>query len=198
MLIIETLTPTGRMRTRRPLAPLDPERQALAEGAVGLAIFHARRVVAAHRRLDPDEAAGVAFHALCLAASKFNPDRCPNFGAYASLVIGHKLAAAEKVKARHDSRTTRLTIDQEDTGDVQVEDHREQEPGTEAEAAEVIELLREALDPETFALLWTAFAEDTPLAEIGRARGVSRQRISQKAATAIEKARKVVPELCHQ
>jgi RNA polymerase sigma factor (sigma-70 family) len=186
------------MRTRRPFAPLDADRQHLAEGGVGLAIFHARRV-SARRRLDLDEAVSTALLALCLAASKFNAERCPNFGAYASLVIGHKLGAAEKSKARYQARVTRLTVDlDQDEAEVQVPDHREPEPGQDAETAEVIERLREALDPETFGLLWSAFAEGTYLAEIARAQGVSRQAVSQQAQAALSRARKVVPELCHQ
>lgn len=191
MILLETLDPAGRrVRTRRKLQPLDPARRALAEAAIGLAI-HLANLAAARGRMPRDEAVGIALGGLTEAAARYEPGRI-DFGGWAGMVIDHRLIVAGKAEAR---RAARFAQHADEGREAQVRDDRDPEPAQAVGTAEVVDRLRRALAPDTFALLWTAYAEEKPLANIARDRGLSRQRMSQLAAIAVRMARKVCPEL---
>src|SRR5947209_4346348 len=89
-------TRTGRRDERRTMArPLDPDGQALVEAfrtlAYRLGWYFAR---ARATDVPPDELIAEAFYALTYAAGMFRQAKGVPFGAYATMVIRHRLTKA--------------------------------------------------------------------------------------------------------
>jgi len=193
-IVVEEVGEGKRIRTRRTLPALDQDRRALAASCIPLAAGVARRVTR-RRRVPLEEALAVSFLAVAEAASRFEPGRDIPFPAYAALVARSKLSEAADRHHRHAAHTVNHA---EDFDQEQISDGREPEPDQVVSTAEVIARLRVYLRPLDFQLLWDVFALDQSMTDIARGKGLSKQRVSQLAADAIRKARRVCPELCRQ
>src|SRR5262245_5383227 len=92
-IVVEQVTPQGRIRTRRNANPPRPLHQAgrtQAEGCIPLTIAQARRFVR-RRPMDLAEAIAVALYALTEAAARFDSNLGTSFPSYVTLVVRSKL-----------------------------------------------------------------------------------------------------------
>jgi len=196
-IILERVTPHGRIRTRRnarPVRPLDQDRRDLAAGNIPLAIDQAKRLVR-RRHMDLAEAIAVALHGLAEAASRFDTDRGVHFAGYASLVVRCQLTQAADQHTRHKCRTRQHA---EERDEAELPDGREARPEEAPSTAEVIARLRAVLRPKDFALLWERFAVGRSCTDLAADRGVSKQSVSEAVHLAIDRARRACPEFCGQ
>jgi RNA polymerase sigma factor (sigma-70 family) len=142
-----------------------------------------------------DDLIAEAFYGLTYAASLFDPERGVPFGAYATMVVRHRLI--QSVLAwRRARRCDQLPIVQTPDGPTEVE--AEARPAPElcavVAAKEMCERVRRVLPARTYKLLRLRYGEGRTLVEIGSRLGLTRQRVRQMVAEASHQLRLAFPE----
>jgi RNA polymerase sigma factor (sigma-70 family) len=148
------------------------------------------------RRTVPlEELIGDAQLALAYAAGLFDEGKGVPFGAYATMVIRHRLVQAVTAW-RRGGRLDHVPFTDLAGGCLPGEPlgfdpacPRTREAGQEAATRELLDRVRRTLPPRWFTLLQLYFSEERTLEEIGEQFGVSRERVRQLVAKAIARAR---------
>jgi RNA polymerase sigma factor (sigma-70 family) len=182
---------------RQEHGPLDAEAQAQALGCLRMAEGLARREFRLCGQVMPlEELLGEARLGLADAASRFHEDEGVPFGAYATLVIRHRLVQAITTWRRGGRLAfpcfSDLGLFGMD-GELRTPDPPcawTREPGEALASQELLEQVRRALPPRWFTLLELYYAEGHTLEDIGRAFGVSRQRVRRLLVKALARARR--------
>jgi RNA polymerase sigma factor (sigma-70 family) len=173
---------------------LSPEVRGQAEAHVHLVDLLAREQYFLCGQLMPlDELLGEAQLALVYAASLYDAARNVPFGAYATLVVRHRLIQAVTVWRRFGRLDHVRFTDLPPTEDAAPFDpvcHRTRESYREAGDRELLERVRRVLPPRWFEVMRLYFAEGRTMEEIGRLLGISRQRVEQLLSKAIDRARR--------
>jgi len=190
------LLPAGPPRAVRRLGPAD---HLLVRQFTPLARHLAWRF--ARRRapdLPADELIAEALFGLTYAASVYDEAREVPFGAFATLVIRHRLTHRTRSwrRDRRLSTTRRRPADLTDNDDEvwdelrEVEDRRPPKPwSSTAAAGEACERVRRVLPARSYAVLYQYHAEGCTLREIGERLGLTRERVRQIINKAIDLAR---------
>lgn len=182
--------PPWRPSRARPLDSLGQARvEACLPLAYQLAWSYARQRA---RDVPPDELIAEALYGLTYAAGMFDRTRRVPFGAYATLVIRHRLAQCVQRwrQARRIGRYPGGTCGPDDSP-WEAADHRPKpDVVAGASAREVCERVRRVLPAQWYAMLRLRYAEGWTFKEIGTHLGISRQAVQQ----AIEKATRLVHE----
>jgi RNA polymerase sigma factor (sigma-70 family) len=178
--------PSMKQRPIRPHQALTADQRDLVASHLNTAYVTALHWAKRRARSVPtDDLIGEAFYALCYAGTKFKPEVGVPFGAYATMVIRHRLL----VFTRWWQGRPAVPLDRGDTWAIAIVD-----PGADAaelaNARQEVGRLRKHLDPNRFAILWGRLAEERPSQELADARGVTRQRICQIEAKATRQARR--------
>jgi RNA polymerase sigma factor (sigma-70 family) len=176
---------------------LSPEAQSLAEEHLHLVDLLAREQYRLCKGTVPlEELLGEARWALTYASSIFDRAREVPFGAYATLVMRHRLIQAVTTW-RRGGRLAHVRFSdlnqRNPEGEVipyQPVCPRTREPVQLAAERELLERVRRALPPRWFAVLYLYFAEGHTLEEIGRRLRLSRQRVQQLVVRALDRARR--------
>ena len=185
-----------------PAGPLDGAARQRTLGHLQLASRLAwRQFEGCGRTVPLEELRGEALYALVYGASLFDESKGVPFGAYVTMVIRHRLIQAVTVW-RRDGRLahTRFTDLAEFTAghrDAQFDTPcpRTREAPDEVSAEELLERVRRLLPEHWFAALQLRYAQEHTLEEIGQKFGVSRERVRQWLAAAIERVRWHFPDL---
>jgi RNA polymerase sigma factor (sigma-70 family) len=178
-----TTTPYGSPR------PLDLERQRLAEQYLSYAFRLAWKFAKTNRGMPADDLISAAQFGLVYAAGHFDPARGIPFGAYANMVISHRLtvdAASWRAK--------RLpSLSQTEDGESDVVDPIAGPAILSSEAGELCDRIRSGLTPRRWQALWMHHAESLTYKEIGQRMGVSHQAVHQLVENAIDHVRDLMP-----
>jgi RNA polymerase sigma factor (sigma-70 family) len=151
------------------------------------------------RAVPRKELVGEAQLALAYAATRFDEGRGVPFGAYATMVIRHRLAQAVVVWQRWGRANQACFTDLAETGGdggllaVNPTCPRTREPAQDVADRELIERVRLAMPPRWFAVLQLYFAQGHTLEEIAGQVGVSRERVRQLVAKGVARARRRLP-----
>jgi RNA polymerase sigma factor (sigma-70 family) len=192
-----------KLRRRKPLfpcdrltRPLDEAGQQRVEAHAWIAYQLAYRFARRHAPGMPlDDLIAEAFYGLTYAASLFEPERGVPFGAYATMVVRHRLI--QSVLAwRRARRCDQLPLVETPDGPVELE--AEARPAPEfcavVAAKEMCERVRRILPARTYKLLRLRYGEGRTLVEIGSRLGLTRQRVRQLVAEAGRELRLAFPE----
>jgi RNA polymerase sigma factor (sigma-70 family) len=179
------------------MRPLDSVARARVEGAVPLAYQMAWRYA---RRRAPDvpvdELIAEALYGLTYAAGLFDEARGVPFGAYAALVIRHRLMQLVRSWRRAAARARpypgRAFAD--DAPWEAADDHPAPDPAAPTVVREMCDRLRQVLPPRWYTILRLYHAEGRTCQEIGRKLGVTRQGIQHLLAQAVQAARRRCPD----
>ena len=177
--------------------PLDPVAQSRVVGAIGLAYQLALRY-ARQRAPDvpTDELIGEALYGLTYAAGMYDETRGVPFGAYAALVIRHRLIHLVRVwrRAGRAGPYPGQAAAEDDNPWEAADDNPGPDPATGLAAREMCDRVRQALPRRWYVVLRLHHAEGRTYQEIGRKFGVSREFIRQLVHRAAERARESFPE----
>lgn len=198
-------TVTARRSYHRPAPPwrlsggrpLDSVGQARVEACVPLAYqlawSHARQ-----RALDvpPDELIAEALYGLTYAAGKFDRTRRVPFGAYATLVIRHRLAhfVRQWRQARRFGPYPGGASGPDDSPWEAVDHRPKPDLVAGTSAREVCERVRRVLPAQWYTILRLRYAEGWTYKEIGTHLGVSRQAVQQTIDKATQMVLETFPE----
>jgi RNA polymerase sigma factor (sigma-70 family) len=191
--IFRPLRPQRESRAR----PLDLLGQARVEAftalAYRLAWFYARRRAA---DVPPDELIAEALYGLTYAAGMFDETRRVPFGAYATLVIRHRLVQFI-IDWRRARRAVPYPVGSDFENDNTPWEATDRRPKPDlvigASARDQCERVRRVLPARWYAILRLRHAEGLTLKEIGEYLGVSRTRIRQVLRVATDRVRRNFP-----
>lgn len=173
----------------------------MIEAHVWLAHGLARRHYERFGRLLPlDELDGEAVYALVYAADRFDEGRGVPFGAYATLVVRHRLNQAVSAWRRggrlaHTRFTDLTAAGPEPDRRFDVACHRTRAGDDEAAVREALARVRAVVRPRWYRALHLYHAQGHTLEEVGAILGVSRERVRQMVGAAINQARRRFPDL---
>jgi RNA polymerase sigma factor (sigma-70 family) len=184
----------GGADRRPPARPLDAAGRARVAENVGLAYQAAWRA-AGHfaRNVPADELTAEALYGLTYAASLYDPARGVPFGAYATMVIRHRLTLLALAWRRARRVLGRMPgADRDDPWEA------EARPGPDAAATtathDLCDRVRDVLPPRWYAVLRLHHGEGRTLEEIGTRFGVTRQRVRELVVKATERVREHFPD----
>jgi RNA polymerase sigma factor (sigma-70 family) len=183
----------GRADRRPPTRPLDAAGRERVAQYVALAYQQAWKVARIARDIPADELTAEALYGLTYASSLYDPERRVPFGAYATMVIRHRLTLMVAVWRRARRTVGRLPgADREDAWEA------EDRPGLDVSTAtathELCDRVRELLPPRWYMFLRLHHGEGRTLEEIGTRYGVTRQRVRELVVKATQKVREHFPE----
>lgn len=175
--------------------PMTPEQRAMAESHIPLALAIARdhfpRVPWRARR-DLRQA---ALYALCYAAARFDPSMGFEFSTYAHHCVWGKLCLFVKDMTKNAGRTVSLDREYDDANlhDILGEEDESGDELGRRESATLAHGLLACLDPRKREVIERRYGmngrKTQTLQEIGKAFGVTRERIRQLEIQALEKLR---------
>jgi RNA polymerase sigma factor (sigma-70 family) len=175
--------------------PLDAAGRAQVEAHGYLAYRWARRFLRYRARgMPPEDVIAEAMYGLTYAAGMYDPSRHVPFGAYATLVVRHRLERAV-INWRRSGRHLPMTLGS-CTGDEvwEAEDSRPTPDfANRASAHEMCERIRRVMPARSYQILRLYYSEGLTFEEIGSRFGLSRERIRQVMVQAIKKARQYFP-----
>jgi RNA polymerase sigma factor (sigma-70 family) len=195
--------PRRRLRKLRPFVaasiydllvkPLDSTSQARAAEYTRIAYQLAWKFARRHARDVPaEELVSEALYALTYAAGLFDEAREVPFGAYATMVIKHRLIQAITNWRRLKVCPTPLMFD----GELEREAQRRPvaDVSDRSVTDEMCERVRNVLPRRWYDILHLYHGEGYTLEEIGDRLGVSRQRVGQLVGRAEDRLKRVFPE----
>jgi RNA polymerase sigma factor (sigma-70 family) len=184
-----------RRRDRRSMArPLTATGQARVAAFTTLA-YRLAWYFARSRATDVpvDELIAEAFYGLTYAAGMFRPSKRVPFGAYATMVIRHRLMQAIRAW-RRDRWAGPFPTGTDEYAWEAPDPKPAPDLAARAAAREMCERVRRALPARLYTILRLYHGEGRTLEEIGTTYGVTRQRIRQLLAKATARARRHFPE----
>jgi RNA polymerase sigma factor (sigma-70 family) len=140
-----------------------------------------------------DELIGEAFYGLTYAAGMFRASKRVPFGAYATMVIRHRLMQAIRTW-RRDRWAGPFPTGTDEYAWEAPDPKPAPDLAARAAACEMCERVRRVLPAQMYAVLRLYHGEGRTLEEIGTVYGVTRQRIRQILAKATARARRHFPE----
>ena len=174
--------------------PLDAVGQERAEAYCPLAYQLAWRFARRYARDMPaDELIAEALYALTYAAGMFDEKRQVPFGAYANMVIKHRLIQAI-LSWRRGKRVGPMPVLFDGEGEWEVKDRPGPDVPTMTAAQEMCDRVRRVLPARWFTVLHLFHGEGRTLEEIGDQFGVSRQRVQQLVVKASKRVQQCFPE----
>jgi RNA polymerase sigma factor (sigma-70 family) len=174
--------------------PLDAAGRSRAEAYCPLAYQLAWRFARRYARDMPvDELIAEALYALTYAAGIFDEKREVPFGAYANMVIKHRLIQAI-LSWRRARRVGPMPLLFDGEGEWEAESRPGPDVPTTTATQEMCDRVRRALPARWFAVLHLYHGEGRTLEEIGDHLGVSRQRVQQLVIKARERVQRCFPE----
>lgn len=187
-------------RPRKPRSGprrLSPAAQELVTAHTWIAYRMAWRFARRHARDVPaDELIADALYGLTYAASMFRTCHNVPFGAYATMVVRHRLIQAV-VRWRRGKRAGRLPTVLTAQGEEmpwEAADRPAPDVQDSTAAREMCARVRRALPARLYKVLRLYHGEGYTLAEIGDRMGLSRQRIRQMVVQARDRVREVFPD----
>ena len=174
----------------RPLdVPAQERAVAFTHLAYQLAWWFARNTA---RDVPADELISEALFGLTYAAGRYDEDRHVPFGAYANMVIRHRLI--QTVIRWRDRRFAPLPEWSESSGEPwEAADYRPTpDLCARAAASELCDRVRRALPPRWYKALRLYYSDGLTLEEVGLRLGISRQRVAQVIIKATELAREAL------
>ncbi len=180
---------------RRGLCPLDEDARHRVTEFTRLANTLARTHRQQKARDVPiEELQAEALYALSYAAGRFDVNRGVPFGAYATMVIRHRLSQMVGVWRRSQRIVShRLLSEEEDRYVYDTPDPNTVEVDEEITSNELLVLVKSNLPSRWFEILRQYYADGLTLQEIGQNESVSKQRVRQLIEKAIKRARRKVP-----
>jgi RNA polymerase sigma factor (sigma-70 family) len=177
---------------------LEARDQERVQARLALAFGLARRQFWLCAQLMPlAELNGEACLALADAASRYREEYNIPFGAYATLVIRHRLLQAFTEWYREGRLAftcfSDLIAQEGKTGPLAFDlpCRQPREPWQEVHAQDVIEQLRQKLPPQWFEILDLVYLHGYTLRQVGEMRGLKRDRVKRIVRKALERARKL-------
>ena len=187
----------AKPRPAAPVRPLDALGRARVEAFAPLAYRLAWQYARHHARdVPPDELIAEALYGLTYAAGLFDEGRQVPFGAYATLVVRHRLIQAI-LSWRRGKRVGPYPT-RSDAGDDTAWEAEDRQPAPDlaagAAARELCDRIRRVLPASWYAVIRLYYAEGFTYAEIGRRVGLTRESIRQMVTKATERVRQKFPE----
>ncbi len=192
----ESAKPATPIPRRRGLCPLDEEARQRVTQFTGLAHSLARNHHQQKARDIPmEELRAEALYALSYAAGRFDQNRGVPFGAYATMVIRHRLSQMVGVWRRSRRNISYRFLSAEEEGQYLYEapDPHTNEIDEQMNSNELLVLVRRHLPPRWFEMLRLYYSDGLTLQEIGEYQSVSKQRVQQLIEKAIKRARRKIP-----
>ena len=147
------------------------------------------------RDIAADELIAEGLYGLTYASSLFKAELGVPFGAYAHMVIRHRLIQCI-LTWRRARRCRQLPIISTPTGSIELESEARPapEPGDGMAAKEICDQIRCVLPARLYDVLYLFYGEGRTLREIGSHMGLTRQRVRQLISQAGNRVRQVFPE----
>lgn len=192
--ILPPSTRRSLLAVRGQSQPLDEEGKARVEKYLRYAYLLAWNFFRRYARdMQIEDLIAETMYALTYASGRFKPEYRVPFGAYATMVIRHRLIGAVSARRQH-----RNHFQGHPTGSKKLEQEPEDrtlpEVGAAMEARELCELVRRMLPAEWYELLRLYHAEGRTLEDIGRDFGITGVRVGQIIVQAKERVRRYLPE----